>query len=325
MALPKILPYPMPGEADLPKNKVAWTADPNRAVLLIHDMQQYFIDAFTPDQSPVVELIAHIQKLRSCCAELGIPVIYSAQPGGQAPEQRGLLQDFWGSGINDGPYQKKFVDAVAPDERDLLLTKWRYSAFQKTNLHEMMRELGRDQLMICGIYAHIGCLLTATEAFMKDIQPFFIADALADFSEEKHRLALTYAAERCAVTLTTERLVASLTQEQRSISEHSKAPGGEGNTGNSAKVQPLLTLQTLRENVADLLQEQPSNIGEDDHLIEYWGLDSIRIMSLAERLRREGIDISFVEMAELPTLAGWWGLLSNRLSLSRPNYDYYTV
>lgn len=325
MALPKILPYPMPGEADLPKNKVAWTADPNRAVLLIHDMQQYFIDAFTPDQSPVVELITHIQKLRSCCAELGIPVIYSAQPGGQAPEQRGLLQDFWGSGINDGPYQKRFVDAVAPDERDLLLTKWRYSAFQKTNLHEMMRELGRDQLMICGIYAHIGCLLTATEAFMKDIQPFFIADALADFSEEKHRLALTYAAERCAVTLTTERLVASLTQEQRSVSEHSKAQGGEGNTGSSAKIQPLLTLQTLRENVADLLQEQPSNIGEDDHLIEYWGLDSIRIMSLAERLRREGIDISFVEMAELPTLAGWWGLLSNRLSLSRPNYDYYTV
>lgn len=325
MALPKILPYPMPGEADLPKNKVAWTADPNRAVLLIHDMQQYFIDAFTPDQSPVVELITHIQKLRSCCAELGIPVIYSAQPGGQAPEQRGLLQDFWGSGINDGPYQKRFVDSVAPDERDLLLTKWRYSAFQKTNLHEMMRELGRDQLMICGIYAHIGCLLTATEAFMKDIQPFFIADALADFSEEKHRLALTYAAERCAVTLTTERLVASLTQEQRSVSEHSKAQGGEGNTGSSAKIQPLLTLQTLRENVADLLQEQPSNIGEDDHLIEYWGLDSIRIMSLAERLRREGLDISFVEMAELPTLAGWWGLLSNRLSLSRPNYDYYTV
>ena len=158
-------------------------------------------------------------------------VIYSAQPGGQAPEQRGLLQDFWGSGINDGPYQKRFVDAVAPDERDLLLTKWRYSAFQKTNLHEMMRELGRDQLMICGIYAHIGCLLTATEAFMKDIQPFFIADALADFSEEKHRLALTYAAERCAVTLTTERLVASLTQEQRSVSEHSKAQGGEGIRG----------------------------------------------------------------------------------------------
>lgn len=327
MALPKILPYPMPGETDLPKNKVAWTADPNRAVLLIHDMQQYFIDAFTPDQSPVVELIAHIQKLRSCCAELGIPVIYSAQPGGQAPEQRGLLQDFWGSGINDGPYQKKFVDAVAPSERDMLLTKWRYSAFQKTDLHEIMRELGRDQLMICGIYAHIGCLLTAGEAFMKDIQPFFIADALADFSLEKHRLALVYAAERCAVTLTTERLIASLTPARHPVPGRSEAPSGEGRPADAAEEQSLLTLQTLRENVAELLQERPSSIGEDDHLIEYWGLDSIRIMSLAERFRREGLDISFVELAEQPTLAGWWGLLSDKqnVRVSPPNYDYYTV
>ena len=94
MALPKFYLIPCQ-EADLPKNKVAWTADPNRAVL-IHDMRQYFIDAFTPDQSPVVELITHIQKLRSCCAELGIPVIYSAQPGGQAPEQPRFVAGFLG-------------------------------------------------------------------------------------------------------------------------------------------------------------------------------------------------------------------------------------
>ena len=236
----------MPGEADLPKNKVAWTADPNRAA---HPRYaQYFIDAFTPDQSPVVELITHIQKLRSCCAELGIPL--SIRHSLADKHRSGAVsQDFWGSGINDGPYQKRFVDAVAPDERDLLLTKWRYSAFQKTNLHEMMRELGRDQLMICGIYAHIGCLLTATEAFMKDIQPFFIADALADFSEEKHRLALTYRRTR-AVTLTTERLVASLTQERvlsRSILKLRAERGIRGVLQRSNRADSA----NARENVAD--------------------------------------------------------------------------
>ncbi|MDH6669860.1 bifunctional isochorismate lyase/aryl carrier protein [Paenibacillus sp. LBL] len=325
MALPKILPYPMPVETDLPKNKVTWTADPSRAVLLIHDMQQYFVDAFTPDQSPVVELIANIQKLRLYCTELEIPVIYSAQPGGQAPEQRGLLQDFWGSGIDDGPYQKKFVDAVAPAEQDMLLTKWRYSAFQKTNLLEILREQGRDQLMICGIYAHIGCLLTASEAFMKDIQPFFIADAVADFSEEKHHLALTYAAERCAVTLTTEHLVTSLTQAYRPESEGVGSFSGGMDERVAVEEQPPLTLQRLRDEVAALLQEQSANLGETDNLIEHWGLDSIRIMSLTERLRRDGIDISFVELAEHPTLADWWKLLSIKMSVSPPNYDYYTV
>ena len=39
MALPAIAPYPMPTAADLPANKVAWTVDPSRAVLLVHDLQ----------------------------------------------------------------------------------------------------------------------------------------------------------------------------------------------------------------------------------------------------------------------------------------------
>ncbi|MCY9517540.1 isochorismatase family protein [Paenibacillus apiarius] len=322
MALPSILPYPMPVESELPVNKVAWTPDPRRAVLLIHDMQQYFLDAFDVKESPVTELLANIRKLRVHCADLGIPVVYSAQPGGQTAEERGLLQDFWGSGIDDGPYQKKFVDEVAPCEHDIVMTKWRYSAFQKTNLLDMLRQRGRDQLMVCGIYAHIGCLLTSCEAFMQEVQPFFIADAVADFSEEKHRMALTYAAERCAVTITTQRLVAELSHSQAAApaSEMEDASQAESEAGSWP-----LTQQSVREEVAELLQEQPSKIADNDNLIMLWGLDSIRIMSLVERWRRIGVAVSFVELAEQPTLADWWKLLSSRLSKTLPNYDYFTV
>lgn len=73
-----------------------WKPDPKRAVLLIHDMQEYFLDAYSDKESPKVELISNIKVIREKCKELGIPVVYTAQPGGQTLEQRGLLQDFWG-------------------------------------------------------------------------------------------------------------------------------------------------------------------------------------------------------------------------------------
>lgn len=311
MALPTILPYPMPAASDLPENRVAWTPEPQRCALLIHDMQQYFLDAFPSGESPAAELLANIRLLRSRCDELGIPVIYTAQPGGQTPEQRALLQDFWGPGINDGPYQKRIVAELAPKERDIVLTKWRYSAFRKTNLLEILQQHGRDQLIVCGIYAHIGCLLTACDAFMQDVQPFFVADAVADFSLEYHRMALTYAAERCAVTLTAQRL----------LEELRKARSGANQAASAAGRRPL-TRELVREQVAELLHESPSDLSDSDDLINVKGLDSLRIMSLVERWRRNGADVTFVELAERPTLADWWRLLSSRSRQVLPNADY---
>ena len=69
-----------------------------------------------------------------------------------------------------------------------MLTKWRYSAFYRSDLLERMRAAGRDQLILCGVYAHVGVLTTALEAFSHDIQPFLVADALGDFTEADHRL-----------------------------------------------------------------------------------------------------------------------------------------
>ncbi|WP_224366825.1 isochorismatase family protein [Hyalangium versicolor] len=288
MALPTIAPYPMPGPADLPKNKVSWTIEPRRAALLIHDMQRYFVEAFSAGQSPVKELVAHIRQLRQQCAALGIPVIYSAQPGGQTPEQRGLLQDFWGPGINAGPYQKQIIEDLAPAKDDILLTKWRYSALRKTGLRDLLRERNRDQLIITGIYAHIGCLQTASDAFMDDVQPFFVADALGDFSLDHHHLALKYASQLCAVTTTTQRVM----EELRSGAKKS------------------LSLQQVRADVAEVLLQPVSSLGDDDNLLEK-GLDSIRIMSLVERWRSQGSDVGFVQLAERPTLTEWYALLSS--------------
>lgn len=210
MGIPAITPYPMPQQGDLPENTAQWTVDPQRAVLLIHDMQKYFLQPFTAGESPVTDLVHNVTLLRERCAELGVPVAYTAQPGGMTEEQRGLLKDFWGPGMTVSPEHKQVVEPIQPTEGDLVLTKWRYSAFHRTELLEFMREQGRDQLIVCGVYAHVGVLMTTCDAFTFDIQPFLVGDAIADFSLEYHRSALQYAAERCAMAVTTKTVLTEL-------------------------------------------------------------------------------------------------------------------
>jgi bifunctional isochorismate lyase / aryl carrier protein len=185
-------------------------------VLLIHDMGRHFVNAFTPDAQPHSEVVPNIARLSQSARAAGVPVIYCAQPGGQTPEQRGLQLEWWGPGVAD-PAMEEIIDELAPRPCDLRLTKWRYSAFQRIELRELLREWGRDQLVITGIYAHIGCMMTAAEAFQQEVQAFLASDGVADFSLDNHRMALEYAARNCGVVDTSANLAESLTRATETV------------------------------------------------------------------------------------------------------------
>ncbi len=210
MGLPQIVPYDLPERAELPSTRAPWKVEASRVALLIHDMQQYFVNPFVQGQPPIQPAIENIIRIRAICRSKNIPVIYSAQPGKQNLLERGLQADIWGPGMSDNPEHQSIISELHPDSEEIVLTKWRYSAFQRTNLEPMLHRRKRDQLIITGIYAHIGCLLTAADAFMRDIQPFLVSDAMASFSREQHEQSVAYAAGNFAVPLTTDILIETL-------------------------------------------------------------------------------------------------------------------
>ncbi|MGP4084810.1 isochorismatase family protein [Streptomyces sp. KR55] len=201
MGLPAIDSYPMPDRTALPRSRVSWRIDPARAALLVHDMQNHFVGTFPARRSPVVELVDNITALRELAGTLGMPVVFSAEPAGQPPGQRGLVADMWGPGIGDEP-DAAIVEPLTPRPGEHLLANVRHNAFLRSHLGRLLRSKGRDQLIVCGVYAHLGVLLTAADAFMNDIQPFVVADAVADFSAEEHALALRWAARSGMVCMT---------------------------------------------------------------------------------------------------------------------------
>ncbi|MEH3415077.1 isochorismatase [Phytobacter diazotrophicus] len=283
MAIPKLTGYALPTANDIPDNKVQWAFEPDRAALLIHDMQEYFLN-FWGDNCPMMEkVVANIAALRQFCKQHNIPVYYTAQPKEQSDDDRALLNDMWGPGLTRSPEQQRIVAVLAPDEADTVLVKWRYSAFHRSPLEQMLKETGRNQLIITGVYAHIGCMTTATDAFMRDIKPFMVADALADFSREEHLMSLKYVAGRSGRVVMTEALL--------------PVPASKA---------------ALRALILPLLDESDEPY-DDENLIDY-GLDSVRMMALAARWRKVHGDIDFVMLAKNPTIDAWWALLSREVN-----------
>jgi len=174
--------------------------DPARAALLILDMQEYCLRPFPAGQPPVTDLVGNASRLRRRCAESGIPVSYTSRPDAASQPEGGAWVDFWKP---DTAHRHGFTgvtEPLAPAPHDRVFTTWRHSAFHAADLAEFLATDGRDQLILCGVYAHVGILVTACDALARDLRVFLVADAVADLSPTHHRLALVQAAQRSAVT-----------------------------------------------------------------------------------------------------------------------------
>jgi isochorismate hydrolase len=243
--IPIIHPYAMPDPGHWPENRVPWRPDAGRSVLLIHDMQRYFLQPFTAESPPLTTAIPNMSLLRRQCAAAAVPVCYTMQPGGQSIAERGLLLDFWGPGLSASTDVTRIVEELTPTRTDTILVKRRYSAFHQTSLLELMRRERRDQLIVCGVYAHIGCLVTAIDAFMNGVQSFMVADAVADFSAADHMMALRYAVQQCSAIFSTKQVMDALRiefartteVEANTASELPDVPFGESNLVKKVRLQ----------------------------------------------------------------------------------------
>ncbi|WP_462170359.1 isochorismatase [Pseudoalteromonas xiamenensis] len=286
MAIPRIASYPLP--ITRPDNRTQWQLNPDKAVLLVHDMQSYFVNFYDVNSAPMKPLIERIDALIRAAKTAGIPVVYTAQPADQDPRDRALLTDFWGTGLT--AKDTAILPSLAPKTDDKVYTKWRYSAFKCSTLLDDMQAQGRDQLLICGIYAHIGILSTALDAFMYDVKAFVVADAVADFSQSEHNQAMQYIATRCGQVQLLDEVIEALRPSDSS---------------------QIISVKSIQQAIASVLSIDVTEVLPDENLI-YLGLDSIRVMVLIDAWRAQGIDIRLAELSECTTVLEWHDVLSQK-------------
>ncbi len=90
-----------------------------------------------------------------------------------------------------GSWGAEIVDSLKPQEGDIVVQKWRSSAFVATNLDMVLRTNGIKSVVCCGFITQ-GCVeSTARDAGFYDYYPVVVEDAIANYHPHLHEASLT--------------------------------------------------------------------------------------------------------------------------------------
>ena len=75
---------------------------------------------------------------------------------------------------------------------DLTIIKKRYSAFFRTNLDEVLTELGAQELVLVGVNTHACIRTAAIDAYQRDLEVILASECMGSWDEEHARISLRY-------------------------------------------------------------------------------------------------------------------------------------
>lgn len=117
------------------------------------------------------------------------------------------LRPFLGKGdFCPGGWGHQLVDMLQP--ADLTVEKVAYSAFYMTRMEWVLRKVGIETLLVCGIVTNGGVASTVRDAHVRDFDVRVIADGCAAFSEATHNTAIEALRPVAPVTSIAELLAA---------------------------------------------------------------------------------------------------------------------
>jgi len=196
--------------------------DPASTALVIIDMQNAFVAEGGPIEVPAARgIVEPINRMAQACRELGVPVIWirSHHPrnGGDwrhffdhfvRPERREAAA----AHLSADAHGSQFFPAMDIAEEDYIVIKNRYSCFipGSSSLERLLRNIGRDTIVICGTKTNVCVESTARDGMMIDLRVVVLSDATASLSDVEHQASLNILIQEFADILTTDEVLGEL-------------------------------------------------------------------------------------------------------------------
>jgi nicotinamidase-related amidase len=183
--------------------------DLHRTALVVIDMQKDFLypggfgDFLGNDVTLLQATIAPIQALLGAARGQGMTIIHTRE--GHLPDLSDcpptkLMRWREGTRIGDrGPMGRilirgeeghGIIDEVAPWEGEIVIDKPGKDAFYGTELDEVLRSRGIDNLIITGVTTDVCCSATTIAANDRGYNALVVGDCVASYSPERHAAVL---------------------------------------------------------------------------------------------------------------------------------------
>jgi len=170
----------------------------SKVAMIVVDMQNAYLDdegSMNKSGMDITELkktILPVSSLITACRSVDVPIIFTRYV---------LRADYKDAGLRSvrGPKFKEINSLVVGtwdseldprmDQRleDYVLDKTRYSSFYNTSLEVILRGLGVDTLIVCGVTTEICVESTIRDAYFRDFKIIVPKDAVAAMDIGRHK------------------------------------------------------------------------------------------------------------------------------------------
>src|SRR4051794_6465513 len=166
--------------------------DPRRTAMIVVDMQNDFVAAGAPMETPAARAIVPVlAETLTLCREAGVRIIYTAHVHRRDGSDMGLFDDMHPpiasrAALVDGTPGADIYPDLAPRPDEHVIKKHRYSGFFGTDLDIILREWGVDTVIISGTTTENCCHATARDAMFRNYRVVFLSDATATYDYPDH-------------------------------------------------------------------------------------------------------------------------------------------
>ena len=192
---------------------------PDNCALLVIDMQDEFVKPhWSPDWVPeATKQVPRIKNLIEHCRSRNVPVIFTVyskthnymdrpKTGKFMPGRYSDLDIDFSQFYQDGQVWHE----LEPREDEIVIQKSSYGAFYDTPLETILKNMGKDTVIITGTLTNYCCSTSARQAYERSFKVVFGSDVTAADDPEMQEFEMKVMRKGFAKVLTADEIIAAL-------------------------------------------------------------------------------------------------------------------